>query len=138
MAALWPSRRREPRLGHGRHDPLRGSGDGGRLVRFLPPERLMRDERPVAHVPTWITVLLAIALAGQAIIHAGWQRGTPAAEDLPPAPSFAGLRLISFGEPQATARLAMLYLQSFDLGGANSLPYAKLDYPRLISWLEVI
>lgn len=29
----------------------------------------------------------------------------------------------------------MVYLQSFDLGGANALPYQKLDYARLIDWL---
>jgi hypothetical protein len=41
------------------------------------------------------------------------------------------LRLASFGEPQALARLAMLYLQAFDLG-------PRLDYPRLIAWLGAI
>ncbi len=30
----------------------------------------------------------------------------------------------------------MLYLQAFDLGGTNSLPYQNLDYTRLIGWLK--
>jgi hypothetical protein len=58
--------------------------------------------------------------------------------DLPAAPRPEALRLASFGEPEAAARLAMLYLQSFDLGGANTLPYQKLDYARLIDWLGAI
>jgi hypothetical protein len=32
----------------------------------------------------------------------------------------------------------MLYLQAFDYHGTNSLPYRKLDYGRLIGWLEAI
>jgi hypothetical protein len=38
------------------------------------------------------------------------------------------LRLASFGEREAAARIAMLYVQSF----------AKPDYPRLVEWLRVI
>src|SRR5439155_3390478 len=30
---------------------------------------------------------------------------------------------------------AMVYLQAYDLGGANELPYRKLDYLRLTGWL---
>jgi hypothetical protein len=48
------------------------------------------------------------------------------------------LRLASFGEPEAAARLAMLYLQSFDMGGGNSLRYQQLDYARLVAWLASI
>jgi len=58
--------------------------------------------------------------------------------DLPPAPSAQALRLASFGEPEATARLAMLYLQAFDLGGTQSRPFRDLDYARLIEWLRAI
>src|SRR4051812_45497303 len=32
----------------------------------------------------------------------------------------------------------MLYLQAFDLGGANTAPYSKLDYRRLVGWLHSI
>ena len=65
--------------------------------------------------------LLALALAAQI----GWQRARPpaprAASDLPPAPSPGVLRLASFGEPAAAARLAMLYVQSFDQRAGNDL-----------------
>jgi hypothetical protein len=36
------------------------------------------------------------------------------------------------------ARLALVYLQSFDYHGGNSLPYRKLDYNRLVDWLRTI
>ena len=32
----------------------------------------------------------------------------------------------------------MLYIQSFDYHGTNTLPYRKLDYDRLIDWLRAI
>ena len=59
-------------------------------------------------------------------------------EDLPPPPRSQALRLASFAETEAAARLAMLYLQSFDFGGGNAVPYQKLDYGRLVGWLEAI
>ena len=74
---------------------------------------------------------LAVALIGQIAVRAGGTRGTTAAADLPPAPSAQGLRLASFGEPRALARVAMLYLQAFDLG-------PQLDYIRLIAWLRAV
>jgi len=97
-----------------------------------------RDERPLAAVPRVLWVLLAAALAAQL----AWQRPgrphAPSAEDLPPPPSVQALRLAAFGEPEALARIAMLYLQSFDLGAGNALPYQRLDYRRLVAWLRNI
>jgi hypothetical protein len=58
--------------------------------------------------------------------------------DLPPPPRSEALRLASFAETEAAARLTMLYLQAFDYGGANRIPYQKLDYSRLVGWLESI
>ncbi|MFZ1908772.1 MAG: hypothetical protein WAU52_06795, partial [Burkholderiales bacterium] len=60
------------------------------------------------------------------------------ASDLPAPPARGMLRLASFGEPAAAARLAMLYLQSFDLRAGNDVPYRNLDYGRLIGWLRAI
>ena len=48
--------------------------------------------------------------------------------DLPPAPSADALRLASFGENEAAARLAMVHLQS----------YRTPDYARLFDWLGAI
>jgi hypothetical protein len=77
-----------------------------------------------------LAVSLAVQVASQATRHAG----APAAADLPPAPASQALRLGSFGEPEAAARLAMLYVQSFDSGGS----YRDLDYQRLVDWLRSV
>lgn len=96
------------------------------------------SERPLSAVPGWILCLLAAAVAAQI----GWQfarrAGAPSAADLPAAPSAQALRLASLGETAALARLAMLWLQAFDLHGDNAIPYQRLDYGRLIAWLEAI
>jgi len=100
---------------------------------------MSRDERALSVVPGWLWLALGAGLA----LQIGWQAtGKPAssmeATDLPPAPRSAALRLASFGEPQAAARLAMLYLQAFDLRGGRGVPYRRLDYARLTAWLGAI
>jgi len=93
-------------------------------------------QRPLASVPAWLWTALAAAIVAQIALQS--LRAPPAAEaqDLPPAPRAAALQAASFGEPAAAARLAMLYLQAFDLGAGNRLPYRNLDYQRLREWLQ--
>ena len=98
----------------------------------------MSDHRRVAEVPRAVLALLALSLAAQIAWQALRVDTTRSALDLPPAPSAPALRLASFGEAEAAARLTMLYLQSFDLGGGNVAPYRNLDYQRLVGWLESI
>jgi hypothetical protein len=84
-----------------------------------------------------VPILLALALAAQI----SWRlrhTAAPAAEDLPPAPSPRALQLASFGEPEALARPAMVWLLAFDARGDNAIPYQRLDYGRLIGWLRAI
>lgn len=83
-------------------------------------------------------MLLALTCAGQIAWQAWRQPALRGAADLPPAPRPEALRLASLGEPATLARIAMLYVQAFDLGGANGVPYQKLDYSRLIAWLRAI
>ena len=82
-------------------------------------------------VPAWILGLLAVSCAAQLLWHGTRPAPLGEAQALPPAPAHAGieaLRLASFGESAAAARLLMLYLQGFDLPG--------LDYVRLTGWLR--
>jgi hypothetical protein len=101
-------------------------------------DRFDRDERALSAVPHWILVLLGVAMAAQI----GWQGvqqpRSPAASDLPAPPSTQTLRLASFGEPAALARLAMVWLLAFDSRGDNAIPYQRLDYARLTGWLRAI
>lgn len=87
-------------------------------------------QRPLAAVPAWLWALLGAGLVAQLAWHAALGRPRTAAADLPPAPSVQALRLAAFGESAAAARLAMLYVQAFDLRG--------LDYARLESWLRSV
>jgi hypothetical protein len=95
-------------------------------------------ERPLGAVPGWLWALLGAALAAQVGVQVFRPPPAAAASDLPPAPRAAALRAASLGEPAAAARLAMLYVQAFDLGAGNALPYRRLDYARLRSWLRAI
>ena len=99
---------------------------------------MTRDERPLRMVPAAVWLGLAAALAAQIAWRAGQGQPGAAAADLPPPPGAAALRLASFGEPAALARLTMLYLQAFDYGGGNITPYRRLDYARLTGWLDAI
>jgi hypothetical protein len=98
----------------------------------------MRDERPLGDVPLWLWLGLAAALIVQIALRALLAPLPLRQADLPRAPSAAALRLAAFGEPEATARLAMLYLQAYDYGGTNATPYRQLDYGRLVDWLHAI
>jgi hypothetical protein len=95
-------------------------------------------ERPLDAVPGWLWAALGTALAAQIGLQALRPPPPAAAADLPPAPGAAALKVASLGEPAAAARLAMLYVQAFDLGAGNTLPYRRLDYARLRAWLRAI
>jgi len=99
---------------------------------------LSGGQRALQAVPGWIWAALLACLAAQ--LGAQVLRPAPAAaaEDLPPAPRAQALRAVSLGEPAALSRLAMLYLQAYDLGAGNALPYQRLDYTRLAQWLRAI
>jgi hypothetical protein len=99
---------------------------------------MMRDERPVKSVPAAVWGLLAFGLAVQVLWQGVVKDTGRFAEELPPAPRREALRIASFGEPEAAARVGMVYLQSFDLGGTNAHPYRNLDYSRLVGWLSAI
>jgi hypothetical protein len=95
-------------------------------------------QRSLAAVPRWIPWLLGAAVAAQAAWQSTRPVKPPAAGDLPPPASSEVMRIASLGEPAAFARLAMLWLQAFDSRADNAIPYQKLDYARLIAWLDAI
>ncbi|KPK07659.1 MAG: hypothetical protein AMJ64_06160 [Betaproteobacteria bacterium SG8_39] len=97
------------------------------------------DERPWSSVPIALGATFALLLAAQIVWHGGRSSSGPDTRvELPPAPRAVALRLAAFGEDAAMARLAMLYLQSFDLRGGSAIPYHRLDYDRLVAWLGAI
>src|SRR3954469_16406799 len=100
---------------------LRSPGYCGRHVRFPPEQLLRRQQRALGAVPKALWALLAASLAVQVAWQARQLSHAPGAGELPPPPSVHALRLASFAEPEAAARLLALYVQSFDLGAASSL-----------------
>ncbi len=96
------------------------------------------DERPLADVPPSMWFALAIGLAVQMAWRGASPPVAPEAQDLPSPPNVSSLKLAALGEPEALARLNMLYLQAYDYSGTNSIPYARLDYARLVAWLDAI
>ncbi len=75
---------------------------------------MTRDERPLRTVPPYVWLALVVALSAQIAWRVTQAPVAPQAADLPPPPSAQALRLASLGEPNAAARLMMLYLQAFD------------------------
>jgi len=98
----------------------------------------MREERPLSHVSAPVLALLAAGLALQLGLHAALPGPEAKAPDLLPPPPVALLRLASFGEPIALAKILMLQLQAFDYQSGTRVPYKDLDYSRVEAWLARI
>jgi hypothetical protein len=96
------------------------------------------SQRPASEVPRLVVAVLGVALAAQIALKAVAPRPAASAEDLPPAPAMAALRLASFGDPVALAKVLMLYIQAFDYQSGSRVPYRDLDYERLELWLSRI
>lgn len=95
-------------------------------------------QRPISAVPLLVLTLLGLGLAAQISLKTAAPPPVASAEDLPAAPGIATLRLASFGDPVALAKVLMLYLQAFDYQSGSKVPYRDLDYDRLEGWLSRI
>jgi hypothetical protein len=97
-----------------------------------------RDERPVLSVPAGVFAALGAAV----LLHAATQVMRPPARaeatDLEAPPSLATLRVVAAGEPIGLAQALTLWLQAFDNQPGVSIPFARLDYDRVIAWLDRI
>ena len=95
-------------------------------------------EKPISTVPVAIRVLLILSLCFQI----SWSYLNPAtaatARPLPDAPDSGLLQLSALGEPETLARLLMLWLQAFDDQSGLGIPFAELDYARIILWLDAL
>ncbi len=89
-------------------------------------------------MPPLLWGALALLLATQVAWQWRHPADPPAAADLGPPPRASALRLASLGEPAAAARVLMLYIQTIDFSAGRALPYASLDYPHLVGWLDAI
>ncbi len=76
------------------------------------------------------------------VLQIGWraQQAAPTAraESLSLPPSVNSVRLSSLGETITASGLLALRLQAFDNQPGISIPFAALDYTRLVAWLETL
>ena len=91
--------------------------------------------RQLRYVPRELLVLLAVSVMVQVFWHS--IRPGPLADvsELPVPPALGTLRLSTMGEPLVFAKSTMLWLQAHDNQPGVSIPFAELDYGRVIAWL---
>ena len=94
--------------------------------------------RPLSAVPIAVRVVLIISLS----VQVSWNYARPphvaTAQALPDAPDTRLLRIFAVGEAGTLAKVLMLRLQSFDNQPGISIPFAGLDYARVINWLDAL
>ena len=93
--------------------------------------------RPFSRIPKPALLLLSLGLCAQLYWHTAHPDHAPQAENLPVPASLPTLRLAGLGEPDALARLLLLYLQSFDDQPGVTAAFQKLDYTRMTNWLDI-
>ena len=94
--------------------------------------------RPLSAVPLPVLAVLIASLVIQVCWSHARPRAAATAEALPDAPDTRLLHLYGLGEPDALAKILMLWLQAFDNQPGVSIPFARLDYARVVNWLDAL
>ena len=94
--------------------------------------------RPLSTVPLPVLAVLIASLVIQVCWSYAQPRTAATAEALPNAPDTRLLRLYGLGEPDTLAKILMLWLQAFDNQPGVSIPFARLDYARVVNWLDAL
>jgi hypothetical protein len=93
-------------------------------------------ERSLSFVPRPVLTLLASGLILQIACHFSLPPPQAKAENLPSPPSLSLLKIASFGETIACAKMLMLHLQVFDNQPGINIPLHNLDYAKVQAWLS--
>ena len=99
---------------------------------------MAQKERRIDAVPLSVVALLLGSLIAQIAIHHFQSPTAARGEQLGHPPGIQMVRALSFGEGVVAAKLAMLWLQSFDNQPGISIPFSALDYVKVIEWLALI
>lgn len=94
--------------------------------------------RAFSTVPLPVLAVLIASLVIQVCWSHAQPRAAATAEALPNAPDTRLLHLYGLGEPDALAKILMLWLQAFDNQPGVSIPFARLDYARVVNWLDAL
>jgi hypothetical protein len=95
-----------------------------------------RDERAWSSVPTVIMVVFCMALAAQISWYLMQPEPQARMQELPAPPALNMLRLAGLDDPVTLSGMLSLWLQAFDNQPGISIPFNRLDYDRVIQWLE--
>ena len=95
-------------------------------------------ERSFQAVPRTVILVGAFLLALQIGWRAQQAAPTARAQTLVSPPNANGIRLASLGEPISASGLLALRLQAFANQPGISIPFAALDYTRLVAWLDLL
>jgi len=94
--------------------------------------------RPWRAVPMPVRLALVLALCAQLLTHATVPPPMARAADLEEPPAPTAMLLAALGDRLPLAQLATLRLQSFDNQPGLSIPFAALDYGRVVRWLSAL
>lgn len=99
---------------------------------------MTQPQRSLHSVPVVVILLLIVSLVLQIVWH--YRLPPPAAQIqlLSSPPSLEQLQLLSLGDTVVSAKILMLWLQSFDNQSGQFLSYRQLNYTALQQWLERI
>ena len=93
--------------------------------------------RPVNDVPRGLWWALLVCVALQIAWHAALPRPQGRLHSLPSPPTSGLARALSFGDPMASAKLGMLWLQAFDTQAGSRIPLRSLNYAEVGAWLTL-
>ncbi|EIJ41398.1 hypothetical protein BegalDRAFT_0479 [Beggiatoa alba B18LD] len=94
--------------------------------------------RPLKSVPWLIFAFLLCGLSLQVIYAVYRPISTFTPHELPAPPRVDLVKTLSLGDSIVSAKLLMLWLQSFSVQKGQFLANQQLDYDTLIAWLKVI
>jgi len=94
--------------------------------------------RSLQAVPRTLLLIGTLLLALQIGYRAQQAAPSARAEALSAAPGANSIRFASLNEPITASGLLALRLQAFDNQPGISIPFAALDYTRLVAWLDTL
>ena len=94
--------------------------------------------RPLSTVPLAVRAVLITSLLFQASWSYTRSPDVATAQALPDAPDTGLLRISAMGDQVTLAKVLMLRLQAFDNQPGVSIPFARLDYAKVINWLDAL
>lgn len=99
---------------------------------------MILQQRPLNTVPVSVIGLLIASFLSQVFYHQQLPGPRVQVQVLTPPPPLRLLHVLSLGDPVTSAKILMLWLQTFDNQNGLFLSYQELDYSTLRKWLEQI